>query len=159
MSDKSTEISLEEGLYLRQSYFDKAKRIVIKVGSAVLTDDSGIDDTVIRNIAKELCFLKNSGREVILVSSGAVAAGKRKIIIPDTLEIGLDEKQALAAIGQPSLMQSYETAFGECGQTVAQVLLTHSDRSARFSGNSERALSCALAGQPSTRSPLFRQGP
>ncbi len=127
MSDNTSEISLDDGLYLRQSYFDKAKRIVIKVGSAVLTDDSGIDETVIRNIAKELCFLKNSGREVILVSSGAVAAGKRKIIIPDTFEIGLDEKQALAAIGQPSLMQSYESAFEECGQTVAQVLLTHSD--------------------------------
>ena len=120
-------ISREDGLYLRQSYFDKAKRIVVKVGSAVLTDEKGIDESVIQNIARELSFLKRSGREVILVSSGAVAAGKRKITIQDNIEIGLVEKQALAAIGQPSLMQSYVVAFEECGQAVAQVLLTHSD--------------------------------
>ncbi len=126
--DKNTKnMSMEEGLYLRQTYFDKAKRIVVKVGSAVLTNESGIDSSVIANIANELCFLKKSGREVILVSSGAVAAGKRKISFPDDAEIGLDEKQALAAIGQPKLIQSYETAFEKCGQTVAQVLLTHSD--------------------------------
>lgn len=127
MNAKAPDISRKDGLYLRQSYFDKAKRIVIKVGSAVLTDENGIDDRIIENIARELSFLKNSGREVILVSSGAVAAGKRKITIPDTVEIGLDEKQALAAIGQPSLMHSYEIAFAKLGQTVAQVLLTHSD--------------------------------
>ena len=127
MSAHTTEISLEEGLYLRQSYFDKAKRIVVKVGSAVLTNDHGIDENVIGNIARELTFLKKSGREVILVSSGAVAAGKRKITLPDESEIALDEKQALAAIGQPELMQSYVTAFDGHNQTVAQVLLTHSD--------------------------------
>lgn len=123
----SAKISREDGLYLRQNYFDKAKRIVVKVGSAVLTDSHGIDERVVQNIARELSFLKNSGREVILVSSGAVAAGKRKITLSDDAEIGLDEKQALAAIGQPSLMHSYEQAFAEYNQTVAQVLLTHSD--------------------------------
>jgi len=127
MDAKASDISIKEGLYLRQNYFDKTKRIVIKVGSAVLTNEDGIDARIIENIARELSFLKNSGREVILVSSGAVAAGKRKITIPDTVEIGLDEKQALAAIGQPSLMHSYESAFAKLGQTVAQVLLTHSD--------------------------------
>ncbi len=124
-------ISHEEGLFLRQTYFDKAKRIVVKVGSAVLTDEHGVDDDVIANIARELSFLKNSGREVILVSSGAVAAGKRKITIPDNVEIGLIEKQALAAIGQPSLMQSYVEAFAKFDQSVAQVLLTHSDLQSR----------------------------
>lgn len=127
MNNVIAHINRDDGLYLRQSYFDKAKRIVIKVGSAVLTDEHGIDTSVIRNIAREICFLRKSGREVILVSSGAVAAGKRKITIPDDVEIELVQKQALAAIGQPSLMQSYETAFEECDQTVAQVLLTHSD--------------------------------
>lgn len=127
----SKQISLEDGLFLRQNYFDKAKRIVVKVGSAVLTDEQGINGDVIVNIAKELSFLKNSGREVILVSSGAVAAGKRKITIPDSVEIGLVEKQALAAIGQPSLMQSYVEAFGKHNQSVAQVLLTHSDLRSR----------------------------
>ena len=127
-TDKTVQqISHEEGLYLRQSYFDKAKRIVVKVGSAVLTDEHGIDAAVIANIARDLSFLKNSGREVILVSSGAVAAGKRKVILPDSKKIGLVEKQALAAIGQPSLMQSYVEAFDKCDQRVAQVLLTHAD--------------------------------
>ena len=121
------EISHEEGLFLRQSYFDKAKRIVVKVGSAVLTDEHGIDSSVISNIARDLSFLKNSGREVILVSSGAVAAGKRKVTITDNKKLGLVEKQALAAIGQPSLMQSYVEAFDRCDQRVAQVLLTHGD--------------------------------
>ncbi len=124
-------ISLEEGLYLRQNYFDQAKRIVVKVGSAVLTDDHGVNTSVIANIARDLSFLTNSGREVILVSSGAVAAGKRKISIADDVEIGLVEKQALAAIGQPSLMRFYEKAFAECEQNVAQVLLTHSDLESR----------------------------
>jgi glutamate 5-kinase len=127
MTDSEKNISLDDGLYLRQNYFDKARRIVVKVGSAVLTNDSGLESTVIANIARELSFLKRSGREVILVSSGAVAAGKRIITIDDTKEIGLDEKQALAAIGQPSLMQAYVTAFKHYEQDVAQVLLTHSD--------------------------------
>ena len=120
-------ITIEEGLFLRQNYFDKAKRIVVKVGSAVLTDEHGIDGSVIANIARDLSFLKNSGREVILVSSGAVAAGKRKVTVPDNKTIGLVEKQALAAIGQPSLMQSYVEAFAKHQQPVAQVLLTHGD--------------------------------
>ncbi len=127
MDQIPNDISLEEGLYLRQSYFDKARRIVVKVGSAVLTNDHGIDESVILNIARELTFLQNSGREVILVSSGAVAAGRKKLHISGKATMGLDDKQALAAIGQPRLMQSYETAFEDCGQTVAQVLLTHSD--------------------------------
>ncbi len=125
--DNVQEISHEEGLFLRQSYFDKAKRIVVKVGSAVLTDEHGIDSNVISNIARDLSFLKNSGREVLLVSSGAVAAGKRKVTITDNEKLGLVEKQALAAIGQPSLMQSYVEAFDKCEQRVAQVLLTHGD--------------------------------
>lgn len=120
-------ISREDGLYFRQTYFDNAKRVVVKVGSAVLTDEDGINCSIIDNIAKELSFLRKTGREVILVSSGAVAAGKRKVVVPDGVDLGLNEKQALAAIGQPILMQSYETAFAHFGQTVSQVLLTHAD--------------------------------
>ncbi len=127
MAKDVIEINREEGLYFRQSYFDNAKRVVVKVGSAVLTDDDGINQSVIENIAKELSFLRQSGREVILVSSGAVSAGKRKVVVPDGEELGLQEKQALAAIGQPILMQSYGKAFAHFGQTVSQVLLTHSD--------------------------------
>ncbi len=127
----STEISREDGLYYRQSLFDKAKRIVVKVGSAVLTSESGLNQAVIENIARDLAFLKESGREVILVTSGAVAAGRKKILFNDTLKVGLKEKQALAAIGQPCLMQSYDEAFARQGRIVSQLLLTHADLSTR----------------------------
>ena len=65
----SEHISVQDGLFLRQTLFDKARRIVVKVGSAVLTGPAGLDLEVIENISKEICFLHNSGREVILVSS------------------------------------------------------------------------------------------
>lgn len=125
------QISMEEGLYLRQTLFDKAKRIVVKVGSAVLTSQAGMDYQVIKNIAREISFLHNSGREVILVSSGAVAAGKKKIKFKGNGDISMKEKQALAAIGQSCLMQTYDELFGECGENIAQVLLTHSDLAER----------------------------
>ncbi len=124
-------ISMEEGLYLRQTLFDKAQRIVVKVGSAVLTGEDGLDPEVIRNIARDLSFLHNTGREVILVSSGAVAAGRKKIAIDSAMVLGLKEKQALAAIGQSCLMQAYDTAFRAFGKNIAQVLLTHRDLAKR----------------------------
>ena len=125
-------VTKEEGLYLRQTLFDQARRIVVKVGSAVLTDDDGIDLSVIANIAEEISFLRSTGREVILVSSGAVAAGKKKIGYHKTSSgNGIKEKQALAAIGQSSLMQSYEEAFSSLGYKIAQVLLTHADLAIR----------------------------
>jgi len=127
----TTQISREDGLYYRQTLFDKAKRIVIKVGSAVLTTESGINQNVVENIARELSFLKDSGREVILVTSGAVAAGRKKIVLSDTLKVGLKEKQALAAIGQSCLMQTYDEAFQRHGKIISQLLLTHADLASR----------------------------
>lgn len=126
-----TQISREDGLYYRQTLFDKARRIVIKVGSAVLTTESGINQTVVENIARDLSFLKETGREVILVTSGAVAAGRKKIALSDSLKVGLKEKQALAAIGQSCLMQTYDDAFQRHGKLISQLLLTHADLSTR----------------------------
>ncbi len=129
MTDK---VDRQEGLYLRQTLFDKARRIVVKVGSAVLADESGLALSVIENIAREIVFLHRSGREVILVSSGAVAAGKARIGYRNAkFGMGIKEKQALAAIGQSTLMQAYDKIFTELGQTVAQVLLTHKDLAKR----------------------------
>jgi len=122
---------MEEGLYHRQTLFDKAKRVVVKVGSAVLTDENGLKAEVIANIARELSFLHGTGREVILVSSGAVAAGRRKLGAGRKLSGELKIKQALAAMGQGLLMHAYEQAFSRHSQKVAQVLLTHSDLSSR----------------------------
>lgn len=121
----------EEGLYYRQTMFDKAKRVVVKVGSAILTRENGIDRDVVDNLAKEIAFLKKSGREVILVSSGAVAAGKKKLHFKDNQGVSIKEKQALAAIGQSQLMHDYDDAFGKHGFNIAQILLTHSDFSHR----------------------------
>lgn len=125
------ELSLEDGLYFRQTLFDRARRIVVKVGSAVLTDKNDIALEVVNNIAKEISFLHNSGREVIIVSSGAVAAGRRKINYSSTLEPGIKEKQALAAIGQSYLMQTYDKMFASYDKSIAQILLTHSDLTKR----------------------------
>lgn len=121
------EMSQEEGLFHRQTLFDKAKRVVVKVGSAILTCDDGVDQTIIHNLAKEISFLKKSGREVILVSSGAVAAGKKKLHFKDEMDVTIKQKQALAAIGQSQLMHDYDEAFARYGNNIAQILLTHSD--------------------------------
>lgn len=125
------QVSKDDGLFYRQSLFDQAKRVVIKVGSAVLTNDNGLDATIIDNIARQVSFLQSTGREVILVSSGAVAAGRKRLGIVKTAHEELKVKQALAATGQGLLMQAYEQAFAERQQAVAQVLLTHGDLSHR----------------------------
>ena len=123
----TSETEIEEGLYYRQMLFDKARRVIVKVGSAVLAGNDGLDNAMIENLAKEISFLHSSGREVIVVSSGAVAAGKRKLAFDDSREVTIREKQALAAIGQSRLMHDYDEAFTFHGKTIAQVLLTHSD--------------------------------
>ncbi|MDW7772455.1 MAG: glutamate 5-kinase [Desulfobulbaceae bacterium] len=125
------QVSHEEGLYYRQTLFDNARRVVVKAGSAVLTSDKGLKTDAINNIARELSFLRGTGREVILVSSGAVAAGRQHLGGKVKLSCELKVKQALAAMGQSMLMQAYEQAFGAYGRKVAQILLTHSDLSSR----------------------------
>lgn len=125
------QVSMEDGLYHRQTLFDKARRVVVKAGSAVLTDEKGLKGEVIANLTREISFLRETGREVILVSSGAVAAGRRKLGEGGKITGELKVKQALAAMGQGLLMHTYEQAFGLHGQKVAQILLTHSDLSSR----------------------------
>lgn len=128
---KQSGMSLKEGLFYRQSFFDKAKRVVVKVGSAILASENGLNYGVVDNLARELSFLHDSGREVILISSGAVAAGKKKLHYKDDRELSIKEKQALAAIGQSQLMHDYDEAFGRYGKNIGQILLTHSDLASR----------------------------
>ncbi|MBC8061532.1 MAG: glutamate 5-kinase [Clostridiaceae bacterium] len=103
------------------------KRIVIKVGSSTLTHPNGLlNFNRIESIVRQLSDLRNSGKEVILVSSGAVAAGIGKLglrLKPETIP----EKQAAAAIGQGILVHMYEKLFSEYGQIAAQILLTKED--------------------------------
>ncbi len=107
----------------RRNLFASARRIVVKVGSAVLTDGDGLDKGIISELSAQLSELKAEGREVTLVSSGAIAAGRAKIPhLPDPKTV--PEKQALAALGQGRLMQVYEEAFERHGIQVAQILVT-----------------------------------
>jgi len=110
--------------------FERAKRVVVKVGSNVLTEDNGLNLKAIRSIARQICRLIESGMEVILVSSGAMASGIKKIGLaarPDELP----KRQAVAAIGQAGLMMEYEKSFGRYHRKVAQILLTSEDLSSR----------------------------
>ena len=125
------QVDKEEGFTLRRLYLGKSRRVVVKVGSAVLTGEDGLDQAVMENLTREISFLIKSGKEVILVSSGAVAAGKKRLGLQINRKLELKEKQGAAAVGQSSLMRSYEDIFDRQGYKVAQVLLTHDDLSNR----------------------------
>ena len=108
-----------------------AQRIVVKVGSSSLTHDTGkLNFSGIELLVRQLADLKNSGKEIFLVSSGAVAAGMGKLNLAEKPK-EMAKKQALAAVGQGILMQYYEKIFGEYGVGVSQVLLTKEDFSHR----------------------------
>ncbi len=116
----------------RKTIFDQARRVVIKVGSAVLTSaDQGLDQKRISALAADIVSLMTGGRRIILVSSGAIAAGLGKLGIKKSQTMPLSLKQAAAAIGQSGLMWAYEKSFAEHGRTVAQLLLTREDLSNR----------------------------
>lgn len=108
-----------------------SKRWVVKVGSALLTDDGrGLDHAVIENLVTQLAALRERDCEVVLVSSGAVAAGLVRLGWPQRPTM-LHDLQAAAAVGQSVLVQSYENAFREHGIITAQILLGHDDVIAR----------------------------
>ncbi|NLG87164.1 MAG: glutamate 5-kinase [Firmicutes bacterium] len=110
-----------------RSKLQDVRRLTVKVGSSTLTYDSGkLNLDRIEHLVRELSDLVHSGCQVILVSSGAIAVGRSRLAIahrPKTTP----EKQALAAVGQGILMQTYEKFFAEYGLTVGQVLLTKAD--------------------------------
>lgn len=112
----------------KREYIVKSRRVVVKVGSAVLASGQGLDLDRVERLAEQLAALHGTGRDVILVSSGAVAAGRG--VMRATREItttALPDKQAAAAIGQSRLMHAYDQAFAARGKISAQVLLTRED--------------------------------
>ena len=116
----------------RKNLFSKARRLVIKVGSAVLTGSGeGLDQKRIEQLAGEVASIIDSGHEVVLVSSGAIAAGLAKLGLKRTRGMPLPLKQAAAAVGQSGLMWIYEKTFGAHDKKVAQILLTREDLSSR----------------------------
>lgn len=100
---------------------------MVKIGSRVLTSKGeGLDFEVINNLVEEISNLAHAGREILVVSSGAVAAGIKELKLRD-LPHTISQKQAVAAVGQSYLIWAYERAFRQHRQHVAQVLLTHED--------------------------------
>ena len=116
MSDKSGSTVLRD-----------AKRIVVKVGSSLVTNEGrGLDEAAIGEWCRQLSALAQDGREVIMVSSGAIAEGMKRLGWT-TRPHQVHELQAAAAVGQMGLAQMYETKLRENGLGSAQVLLTHAD--------------------------------
>ena len=109
------------------SVLKNARRIVVKVGSSLVTDEGrGLDANAIGDWCEQLAVLVREGREVIMVSSGAIAEGMKRLnwtVRPKAIH----ELQAAAAVGQMGLVQVYETKLRENGIGSAQVLLTHAD--------------------------------
>lgn len=116
----------QERIQIRKDLFDRAKRTVIKVGTGVLTHDQGLSMKVINRLARDISWLMDQGREVILVSSGAIGSGVRRMGLAQR-PTDIPRKQAVAAVGQPGLMLAYEKAFGRYDKKVAQILLTRDD--------------------------------
>ncbi len=111
-------------------YFTTVKRVVIKIGSGVLTEKNGLNLNVIKSISQQISILIDRGIEVILVSSGAMASGTKKIGLLQR-PVDIPGRQAVAAVGQAGLIMEYEKSFKTHGKKVAQILLTREDLSSR----------------------------
>ena len=116
---------------IRRGLLKNVKRLVIKIGSQVLTDANGaLDLDVFQQICDDIAILRAKGLQVLVVSSGAVAAGRSELGMTEK-PTTIPQKQAAAAIGQTRLMQAYEAALTPHGLKAAQVLLTSEDLGSR----------------------------
>lgn len=114
-----------------RSRLQSAQRWVVKIGSALLTNDGqGLDINSMAAWVAQMCALRQQGVEIVLVSSGAVAAGMECLGWTERPR-GLHQLQAAAAVGQARLVQAWESAFCQQGVQPAQILLTHADHSNR----------------------------
>src|SRR5438046_10666280 len=122
----------------------KVKRLVVKIGTSLLTRDGGhLDSRRMAGYVRELAGLRKAGVDVLLVTSGAIAAG--------TGELGwthkphaMGQKQAAAAVGQPRLMETYRQLFRKRGIRVGQLLLTREDFVHKARAQNARATLSAL---------------
>jgi glutamate 5-kinase len=110
----------------RKAHLAGVRKILVKVGSAVLTGEDGLDLNIIEQLVGDIAVLRERGLQIVLVSSGAIASGKHRMGIEGKLK-SIPQKQAAAAVGQGRLMRVYSNAFGKHGLFVGQVLLTMSD--------------------------------
>lgn len=112
---------------MRDEILTRAKRLVVKIGSSLIASRStGLRLDQIERLADELAGLRATGREILVVSSGAIVSGIKKLRLNEYPK-SLPVKQAAAAVGQSRLMWAYEKAFEHRGLQVAQILLTHQD--------------------------------
>lgn len=110
-----------------QDVIKNARRLIVKVGSSLVTNDGqGLDHAAIARWAAQIAQLRSLGKEVVLVSSGAIAEGMQRLGF-ERRPTGIHELQACAAVGQMGLAQIYETSFSAHQLRTAQVLLTHAD--------------------------------
>lgn len=109
-----------------RDYIKDKKRIVIKIGSSSLThkETGDLDYIKLEVLVRELCNLRNQGKDVVLVTSGAIAVGKKAVLPNVKGDDPIAVKQACAAIGQARLMMTYQKIFAEYNQVAAQVLMT-----------------------------------
>ena len=111
----------------RPASLSTAQRVVIKVGSSLVTNEGrGLDEAAIASWAGQIAALRQLGKEVVLVSSGAIAEGMKRLNW-SSRPINIDALQAAAAVGQMGLAQVYETQFAQHDIVTAQILLTHAD--------------------------------
>jgi len=114
-------------LRVRSEALQNISRIVVKLGTGVLTDDRNqLDPAQLEQLVEQLAALRRAGKQVVVVSSGAVGAGMGALGY-DSRPTNLAEKQACAAVGQSRLMSTYDKLFAKHNLVVAQVLLTHDD--------------------------------
>jgi glutamate 5-kinase len=116
-------------LNYKESTVARARRVVIKVGSAVLSDVDGLRVDVIEQLAAQIELAVRAGQEIVIVTSGAVAAGRARLSKLHGATIAA--RQAAAATGQIELMSAWARAFGANDRSVAQILLTHQDLAER----------------------------
>ncbi|MGH7871898.1 MAG: glutamate 5-kinase [Candidatus Binatia bacterium] len=110
----------------KQEILRRTRRVVIKIGSQILSSAEGIEENRLRGLVRALADLHDHNKELVIVSSGAVAAGMSRLGRKARPK-SIPEKQALAAVGQIKLMALYERFFSLFDKSVAQVLLTHED--------------------------------
>ena len=110
----------------KKEILSRARRVVVKIGSQILSSADGIEEGRLRGLVRELAELHDRKKEIVVVSSGAVAAGMSRLGRKERPK-SIPEKQALAAVGQIKLMALYERFFSKFDKSVAQVLLTHED--------------------------------
>ncbi|MCX2818240.1 glutamate 5-kinase [Haladaptatus sp. F3-133] len=126
-------MSAETGRYMTRDDAAGAERVVVKAGTNSLTDDdSNLDRLKLDKLVNDVMDLVERGRDVILVSSGAIGAGKGRVPLSNS---SVEDLQAASTVGQSDLMRNYSESFERYGKDVAQILVTHHDLedSRRFS--------------------------